>query len=240
MKHRLLAICLFGLPVVMLIHSSELCAQAPDGSSLLTLVEGPKPLFDGKTLTGWRTYQNKVANSWQVKDGILSNKGNKDTSTKHADLITEKEFENFELVLDWKIAPQANSGILYMVTEEFGSSYLSGPEYQLLDDQGYPEKIEDWQKTGANYAMDPPLMDATKPAGEWNHTKIIVNRGHVEHWLNGKKVVEYELWTDTWKQHKANGKWKDAKGYGLAKKGHIALQDHGGEAGFKNIMIKEL
>ena len=88
--------------------------------------------------------------------------------------------------------------------------------------------------------MDPPLMDATKPAGEWNHTKIIVNRGHVEHWLNGKKVVEYELWTDTWKQHKANGKWKDAKGYGLAKKGHIAIQDHGGEAGFKNIMIKEL
>ena len=191
-------------------------------------------------MTGWRTYKNKVANSWQVKDGILSNKGNKDTSTKHADLITEKEFENFELVLDWKIAPQANSGILYMVTEEFVSSYLSGPEYQLLDDQGYPEKIEDWQKTGANYAMDPPLMDATKPAGEWNHTKIIVNRGHVEHWLNGKKVVEYELWTDTWKQHKANGKWKDAKGYGLAKKGHIAIQDHGGEAGFRNIMIKEL
>jgi hypothetical protein len=110
----------------------------------------------------------------------------------------------------------------------------------LLDDRGYPTKIEDWQKTGANYAMDPPLMDATKPAGEWNHTVIIVNKGHVEHWLNGKKVVEYELWTDTWQKHKATGKWKDHKGYGLASKGHIAIQDHGGEAWFKNITIREL
>jgi len=197
-------------------------------------------LFDGKTLTGWRTYQNKPADSWQAKDGVLSNKGNKDSSIKHADLITVKEFENFELSLDWKIAPQANSGILYMVTEEFSASYLSGPEYQLIDDRGYPQKLENWQKTGANYAMDPPLIDATKPAGEWNHTIIIVDKAHVQHWLNGKKVVEYELWTDAWKQHKATGKWKDAKGYGMSKKGHIALQDHGGEAWFKNIKIKEL
>ena len=148
-------------------------------------------------------------------------------------------YENFILSLDWKIAPQANSGILYMVTEEFPASYQSGPEYQLIDDQGYPEKIADWQKTAANYAMDPPMMDATHLAGEWNHTVIKVNKGHVEHWLNGKKVVEYDLWTDTWKQHKANGKWKDTNGYGMSKKGHIALQDHGGEAWFKNISITE-
>jgi len=88
--------------------------------------------------------------------------------------------------------------------------------------------------------MDPPLLDATKPAGEWNHTVIIVNKGHVQHWLNGKKWWNMKLWTDTWKQHKATGKWKDAKGYGMSKKGHIALQDHGGEAWFKNIKIKEL
>ncbi len=198
------------------------------------------PLFDGSTLTGWRTYQNKPADSWSAKEGILSNKGNKDPNTKHADLITEKQFENFELSLEWKIAPQANSGILYMVTEEFPSSYHSGPEYQLLDDKGYPTKIEAWQKTGANYAMDPPLVDATKPAGEWNHTVIIVNRGHVEHWLNGKKVVEYELGSESWKAHKATGKWKEYKGYGLSRKGHIAIQDHGGEAWFRNMTIKEL
>jgi hypothetical protein len=200
----------------------------------------PVALFDGKSLAGWRTYQNKPADSWFVKDGMLSNKGNKDPQTKHADLITEKQYSNFELSFDWKIAPQANSGVMYLVTEEFPSAYLSGPEYQLLDDRGYPSKIEDWQKTGANYAMDAPTVDATKPAGEWNHTVIIVNKGYVEHWLNGQKVVGYELWTEEWQKHKSTGKWKDAKGYGLAKKGHIALQDHGGEAWFKNLVIKEL
>ena len=127
-----------------------------------------------------------------------------------------------------------------MVSEAYATSLLSGPEYQLLDDRGYPTKIENWQKTGANYAMDPPLLDATKPAGEWNTTVIIVDHGKVEHWLNGKKVVSYILWSDSWQQHKANGKWRDASGYGQFAKGHIALQDHGGEVWFKNIMIREL
>lgn len=199
-----------------------------------------KALYNGKNLAGWRTYQGKPADSWSVNDGMLYNKGNKDTNTRHADLITASQYENFELSLDWKIAKGGNSGILYMVTEEYPRSYESGPEYQLLDDIGYPAKIENWQKTGANYAMDPPMVDATKPAGEWNNTVIMVNKGRVEHWLNGKKVVQYELWTDTWKQHKAAGKWKDDKGYGASKKGHIAIQDHGGEAWFRNIKIRKL
>lgn len=197
-------------------------------------------LFDGASLKGWRTYQNKPADSWMAKDGILYNIGNRNPETKHADLITEKEFENFELSFDWKIAPAANSGFLYMVSEAFPASYQSGPEYQLIDDTGYPGKLEDWQKTGANYAMDPPLQNATKPAGEWNTSTIKKNKAHVEHWLNGKKVAEYDLWSDTWKQHKAAGKWKDAPGYGMSSKGHLAIQDHGGEAWFKNIRITEL
>ncbi len=197
-------------------------------------------LFDGKTLKGWRTFQNKPADSWFVKDGLLCNKGNGDPATKHADLITEKQYENFELSLDWKIAPQANSGILYMVSEAYPASYYSGPEYQLIDDTGYPGKLEDWQKTGANYAMDPPLVNATKPAGEWNHTVIKVNKGKVEHWLNGKKVAGYMLWSDSWKERKRTGKWKDHPEYGMAAKGHIAFQDHGGEVCFRNITIQEL
>jgi hypothetical protein len=211
-------------------------------SSIVTMAQNKewKSLFDGQSLSGWRTYQNKPADSWFVKNGLLSNKGNGDPNTKHADLITEKQYENYELSIDWKIAPQANSGILYMVTEEFPSSYRSGPEYQLIDDKGFPAKLETWQITGANYAMDAPTVDATKPAGEWNNTVIIINKGHVEHWLNGKKVVDYDLWTDAWKQHKAAGKWKDDKGYAASKKGHIALQDHGGEVWFKNIKIREL
>jgi len=224
MKNRLFVISLFLV--------STLAAQNTKGKW--------KSLFDGRSFTGWRTYQNKPANSWMAYEGVLSNKGNSDTSTKHADLISEQQFENFELSVDWKIAPKANSGILYLVTEAFPASYRSGPEYQLIDDTGYPQKLENWQKTAANYAMDPPMVDATKPAGKWNHTVIRVNKGHVEHWLNGKKIVEYELGSDTWKQHKAAGKWKDDMGYGASRRGHIALQDHGGEAWFKNIRIREL
>jgi hypothetical protein len=202
---------------------------------------GYTSLFDGKTLNGWRTYQNKPADSWMVKDGALYCKGSTtDKSDRRADLITNDTYENFDLQMDWKIAPQGNSGILYMVTEEYPTSYLSGPEYQVIDDVNFPEKLEDWQKVAANYAMHTAPAVHPKPAGEWNHARIVVDRGHVQHWLNGEKVVEYDLWTDDWKKRKEEGKWKDAPGYGMSKVGHITLQDHGSEAWFKNIEIKKL
>lgn len=195
-------------------------------------------LFNGKNLDGWRTYLHRPADSWEVKDGILHNIGNSNPNTKHADLITQDMYGDFDLELDWKIATGGNSGILYHVTEDYPASYLSGPEYQLIDDKGYPQKLEDWQKTGANYAMDPPVVDATKPAGEWNHTEIIVRNGKVTHMLNGKKVCNYTFYDEAWKAHKANGKWKDADGYGKAARGYLAIQDHGGEIWLKNIRIK--
>jgi hypothetical protein len=201
---------------------------------------GWKLLFDGKTLEGWRTYQNKPTDAWSVKDGVIYCKGGTNKTDLQADLITKDEFENFELSLDWKISPKGNSGIMYMVTEEYPTAYLSGPEYQIIDDVNFPEKLENWQKTGANYAMDPAPTAAPNAVGSWNHTRIVVNKGHVEHWLNDKKIVDYELWTDQWKQKKAQGKWKDAAGYGASKRGHIALQDHGSEAWFRNIKIKNL
>jgi len=198
-------------------------------------------LFDGQSLNGWRTYQNKPATSWSVKDGVLYCAGSSsDKSDQRADLITTGQFENFDLSVDWKIAPQGNSGIMYLVTEELPAAYLSGPEYQIIDDVNFPQKLEDWQKTGANYAMHTAPMAAPNAVGQWNHTRIVVNKGHVEHWLNGKKLVDYDLWSDDWKQRKAGGKWKDAAGYGMSKKGHIALQDHGSEAWFRNIKIREL
>jgi len=203
--------------------------------------DGYQLLFNGRNMDGWRTYQNKPADSWSVKDGTLYCKGNStDKSDRRADLITMDQFENFDLSLDWKISPQGNSGIMYMVTEDYPAAYLSGPEYQIIDDQNFPEHLEDWQKTGANYAMNTAPDARPNPVGQWNHTRIVVNNGHVEHWLNGSKVVDYQLGTDEWKQHKASGKWKDAPGYGASKKGHIALQDHGSEAWFKNIKIKPL
>lgn len=200
--------------------------------------EGWILLFDGKTKNGWRTYKNQQTDDWDVKNGELYCKI--EGVTKRADMITKETYENFELQIDWKIAPKENSGIIYMVTEENGASYESGPEYQLIDDLGYPEKISDKQLSGANYDMQAPSAKVAKPAGEYNHAKIIVNKGHVEHWLNGTKVVEYELWSPEWEKQKANSKWKDVKTYGMSKAGYIALQDHGGGVAFKNIKIKTL
>ena len=203
--------------------------------------EGYQLLFDGKTTTGWRTYQNKSADSWSAKDGALYCKGDStNKSDMRADLITTDQFENFDLSIDWKISPQGNSGIIYSASEEYPAAYLSGPEYQVIDDKNFPEKLEDWQKTGANDAMHPAPDAAPNPVGEWNTTRIVVNNNHAEHWLNGKKIVEYEFGSDDWNKRKNEGKWKDAAGYGLTKKGHIALQDHGSEAWFKNIKIKQL
>src|SRR5436190_16883480 len=181
--------------------------------------EGWKLLFDGTTLNGWRTYKN-LPGSWNVTNGILCSERSK--SNTHADLITNDEFENFELSIDWKLSPKGNSGIMYLVTEQYDHPYQSGPEYQLIDDKNFPEKIQEYQKTGANYAMQPAAVSASNAPGEWNHTVIIVNKGHVEHWLNGKKLLEYQIGSEEWKKQKAAGKWKDEPGYGASKSGHIA------------------
>jgi len=203
--------------------------------------DGYTSLFDGKTMNGWRTYQNKRNDSWSVDDGSLHCKGSaQNYGAISADLVTTGQYENFDLSVDWKLSPKGNSGILYRVKEDSNASYLSGPEYQLIDDKNFGEPLEDWQKTGADYAMYAAPTAVPNPVGEWNHTRIVVNKNHVEHWLNGKKVVEYELYSDDWQKRKMAGKWKDAPGYGLAKKGHITFQDHGSEAWFKNIRIKEL
>lgn len=203
--------------------------------------KGWRSLFDEKSLAGWRTYQNKTSDSWSVSNGVLHCKGSTDDkSDLRADLITEDQFDNFELSVDWKISPQGNSGIIYLFNETEKAAYLTGPEYQIIDDKGFPQKLEDWQKTGANYAMDAAPTAVTKPVGEWNNTRIVVNKGHVEHWLNGKKVVETQMWTDEWQKKKTTGKWKDAPNYGTVKKGNIGLQDHGSEAWFRDIKIRTL
>lgn len=205
-----------------------------------TSTDGLTTLFDGKTLIGWHPYQGKNPHSWEAQNGLLHCVGGAGNSDLHTDLVTNDSFQNFDLSLDWKIAPKGNSGILYLVQETAPASYQTGPEYQVIDDANFPEKLEDWQKTGANYAMNAAPTAKPKPAGEWNHTRIVVANGHVEHWLNGDKIVEYELWSNDWNARKAAGKWKDTPGYGIAKTGHIALQDHGSEAWFKDIKIKQL
>jgi hypothetical protein len=196
-------------------------------------------LFDGETMNGWRTYQNKENDSWKIEDGTLHCLPF-DSAKMRADLITEEQYANFELVLEWKISNQSNSGIIYRASEALKDPYLTGPEYQVLDDQNYPGETLPNRMTGANYDMHAPSAKNLNPVGEWNETKIVVNGNHVEHWLNGDKVVEYELHSEDWTKRKSESKWKDVEGYGMEVKGHIDLQDHGNEVWFRNIRIKEL
>ncbi|HMH33041.1 MAG TPA: DUF1080 domain-containing protein [Puia sp.] len=214
-------------------------AQAQDNT--LTTAEkknGWTLLFDGKTTNRWRTYQNLPNDSWEVVNGELH--GKKNGVQHRSDLVTKDRYASFELQLDWKVDKASNSGLLYHVLETKKAAYETGPEYQLIDDRGYTEKLEDWQKSGADYAMHPPLQLASKPAGEYNHTRLLVNGAHIEHWLNGVKVADFTAWTPEWKKLKGLGKWKDYPDYGNAKSGLIDLQDHGGGIWFKNIKIRKI
>lgn len=225
---------------VMILFSFQ-PVQSDNTLTTAEIKDGWKLLFDGTTMNGWRSYRNKTTTSWEVSQGQLHARANITGLTdKRSDIITTDQYGDFELSIDWKISHEGNSGILYHVTEEFEGSYKSGPEYQLIDDEGFPEHLEDWQKTAADYAMHPTTSRPTNPAGEYNHSRIIFKAGHVEHWLNGIKVVEFQAWTPEWFALKAKGKWKDVPGYGMAKKGFIALQDHGSEVWFRNIKIKAL
>jgi hypothetical protein len=166
---------------------------------------------------------------------------NSDPRELGGDIITLKQYQNFELYLEWKIGLQSNSGVFIRVLEgDTKKIYETGPEYQLLDDKGWKKKISDNQYSGANYAMHAPLGAEVKPIDQWNTTRIVVNGSKVQHYLNGKKVVEYELWTEELKELKNNCKWKNTPLYGMAEKGHIGLQDHGGLTQFRNVKIRDI
>lgn len=195
-------------------------------------------LFNGKDLSGWRGYQNKATDAWSVEDSVLYCNGHKE-GVENTDLITEKEYQNFILSLKWKIAPASNSGIMFHVTEDQPQTYFSGPEYQLIDDKGWPDKLEPWQTSGSNYGTQAADSAKANPAGEWNTTKIVVNGAHVEHWLNGEKILRYELWNPDWEKQKLKN-WKNVPSYGMSPTGHIALQSHGGDVWFSDIRIKAL
>lgn len=208
----------------------------------LTLEEkdlGWKLLFDGKTTDGWHSFQETEVKGWIVEDGALTGLGK--GSDLGGDIVTNQDYENFELSLEWKITDGGNSGILYHVLEEaYPATYATGPEYQLIDNVGFPQKLADWQMAGANYAMHPAKNVQLKTVGEYNTTRIIVTGTHIEHWLNGVKVLEFERWTNNWKAKVQNCKWKDYPAYGLAKSGKISLQDHGDKIWFRNIKIREI
>lgn len=201
--------------------------------------EGWELLFDGKTTNGWRNFGQADIQGWKVIDGVLHNSGK--GSDHGGDIVSDSQYEDFELYLEWKIDKESNSGVFYHVDEQVADAiYKTGPEYQLLDDIGWPDKLDASQYTGANYGMNDPIDAKVKPITEFNITRIIIKDSLVEHWLNGQKVVEYKLWDQEWFTNKENCKWKDHPHYGIAKKGSIGLQDHGGLTMFRNIKIRRL
>ena len=229
--------------------ASRLAAEtACQGQNTLSAAEkqaGWVLLFDGSTTKGWHGYNGQKTPAWKVANCSLESAGTEGNygSDQRADLSSDAQYTNFELSLEWKASKGGNSGVMYGVVEDakYKTAWMTGPEYQFIDDVGFPEKLEEWQKAAANYAMHVPSAEKQlKPVGEWNSTKIVVNGTHVEHWLNGRKVLEFERWSDDWKKRRDSGKWKDAPDYGLAKTGHVVLQDHGSAFGFKNVKLRPL
>lgn len=190
----------------------------------------------------WRGYnQASLPSNWQISDSIISCLGL--AGDVGGDIISTKMYENFELSWSWKISPEGNSGVFYHVIEDtiYHSPYQTAPEYQLLDDVGFPSPIEDWQKTGANYAMhianDAKRLNAV---GEWNSSRIIFDHGKVSHYLNGALIVSFDKFTPEWELLRNSGKWTDYPDYGKANKGYLALQDHGSGVWFKAVKIRSL
>ncbi len=203
-----------------------------------------RALFDGTSLDAWRGYKSdKVPAGWAIAGGTLAKDGHV------GDLMTKDEFGNFELELDWKIGEACNSGIFYRGIEDpdFEGKpnddriYTTGPEYQLLDDIKADDNKTPLTRAAANYGLYPSVAGHLKPVGEWNRARILANGAHVEHWLNGAKIVEYELWSPDWEAKVQSTKFKNWPKFGRAKRGHIGLQgDHAGALAFRNIRIREL
>jgi len=172
--------------------------------------------------------------SWELVDGVLHAKGGS------VDLKTREQFGDFDLRFEWKIPAGANSGVMYRVSQEADPAYYTGPEYQIVDNVGTEDGANPDTSAASLYALYAPTKDATKPAGEWNEARIVIDANHVEHYLNGEKVVDYELGSDDWNRRVAASKFAEWKKFGKNQRGHVVLQDHGYDVWYRNVRIKSL
>jgi hypothetical protein len=222
-----------GLAVAALAMAAAPALAADNTLTPAEQAAGWKLLFDGKSTAGWKGFKTAAPDAgWTVKDGVIG----PDPKTSK-DLVSKESFENFELDFDWKISPKGNSGVIYHVIPVGDETYESGPEYQILDN-AHGEAPP--QQAGSLFALYAPSMDMTKPVGQFNHGRIIVDHGRVQHWLNGMKVVEYDMNSADFKARVAGSKFKRWPQFATGKTGAIALQNHGDAVWFKNIKIKVL
>lgn len=223
-------------------------SQGPNTLTAAERAAGWELLFDGQSIDQWRNFKSDgLGSGWIVDDNAIHlNAQKKDDGGWQAqdggDIISKSEYENFELSIEWKIANCGNSGIMYNVVEDDKYDYvwLTGPEMQVLDNTCHPDAKIETHRAGDLYDMIACKYETVKPAGQWNQARLVIDNGKAEHWLNGRKVVEYELWTEEWNKMVAGSKFKDMPDFGKARKGYISLQDHGDPVWYRNIKIRKL
>lgn len=194
-----------------------------------------KPLFDGTSLDAWRGYETEeIGPGWKIVNGALHLDG------RGGDIVTKEEFGDFELAFEWGVAEKSNSGVMYRVGLGDRASYLTGPEYQILDDGGHADGQNELTSAASLYALYAPMNKQLFPLHHWNCARIVVVGNHVEHWLNGVKVVEAEIGSADWKSRIANSKFKEWDRFATLPQGRICLQDHGDKVWFRNICIRTI
>ena len=199
-------------------------------------------LFDGDDLDAWRGFEmDGVGAGWDVDgDAIHFSPPPEGSDAPRSDLVSREQFGDFELAFEWRIERGGNSGVMFRVTEDAEKTYHTGPEMQILDDDAHRDGGNPTTSCGANYALHAPSKAMARPVGEWNTARIKVEGDHVEQWLNEVKVVDYRLWTDEWKALVAASKFAQWPGYGMAKRGHLVLQDHGNPVWYRNVKVRRL
>lgn len=201
-------------------------------------------LFDGDSLTGWTSFgEDQPGEAWEAADGVLYfNSSKKDKGASGGDLETKETFGNFHLQIEWKISENGNSGIMFHVRDngDYDRPYHTGPEYQLLDNDGHKDGQIITHRTGDLYDMIESTEEASKPVGEWNKTEIVINDNKLQFFLNGVETVETSLWDDQWNAMVVESKFSQWEDFAKFKEGKIVLQDHGDDVWFRNIKIKRL
>lgn len=224
-----------GALLVLVLGVATSSAQQPNTLTAAERSGGWQLLFDGTTLGGWRAFKSvEPPAGWKAVDGALARVDG------GGDLMTVDQFGDFELRLEWKITSGGNSGIMFHVSGDGAQTYETGPEFQVLHNAGHADGKNPLTSAGSNYAVHAPVRDVTRAVGEWNEVRLIVRGAHVEHWMNGVKLLEYELWSPDWEARVKASKFAKMPGYGRAKRGHIVLQEHGGPVSYRNIKIKNL
>lgn len=241
MRGRLGVVVVFAISGFVTLSGCASAGQQSDGMSAElpnTLTEeeraaGWQLLFDGRSLDGWSSYRGEgPPEGWAVQDGMFVRAG------EGGDVITDRAFADFELSVDWRVEEAGNSGVFYRAALGEEWIYHSAPEMQVLDDERHRDGRNPLTSAGANYGLHAAPRGVVRPAGEWNHARVVVDGDNVEHWLNGTRVVEYTLGSPEWEELVANSKFNEWPRYGRAIRGHIGFQDHGDPVWYQNVKVR--